>query len=267
MKRVIVCIRNKEFLKRVEVFCNNEKIAVTVISSPEELDGEPFIVIITDQMCFFEAFCAAGRTCIITNDKENDKQCSLKENFTDVHLRILVDVALHGDLLTNYYPTFIPHTLHKEYTISNDYFNIDRIVCAITTEFMLFVKFSDLEKMRVGISEMLTNSIEHGNLEITADEKFNATEAGTYYDLLNERLNNETFAKRTTHISIDYKDNRLEVVITDQGKGFDTTEFPDPTDTEQLLKLHGRGIFITRMYFSDIKYNLKGNEVTLTKCF
>ena len=119
--------------------------------------------------------------------------------------------------------------------------------------------------MRVGISEMLTNSIEHGNLEITADEKFKATEEGTYYDLLNERLSNKELAERTTHINIDLRDNTLTVTITDQGKGFDTTKLPDPTDTEHLLKLHGRGIFITRMYFSEIKYNKKGNEVTLIK--
>ena len=135
----------------------------------------------------------------------------------------------------------------------------------MTAEFVLFFKFSELEKMRVGISEMLTNSIEHGNLEITADEKFKATEAGTYYDLLNERLNDKKLAERTTHINIDLRDNTLTVKITDQGKGFDTTKLPDPTDTEHLLKLHGRGIFITRMYFSEIKYNQKGNEVTLIK--
>ena len=135
----------------------------------------------------------------------------------------------------------------------------------MTAEFVLFFKFSELEKMRVGISEMLTNSIEHGNLEITADEKFKATEEGTYYDLLNERLSDKRLAERTTHINIDLRDNTLTVTITDQGKGFDTTKLPDPTDTEHLLKLHGRGIFITRMYFSEIKYNQKGNEVTLIK--
>lgn len=265
MKRIIVCIRNKEFLKRLESFCKDEKIAITVISSPEELDGEPFIIIVTDQECFVEAFCSAGKTCVISNNIGLNSHYFLKEDFNRIHLRILIDSILHGVLLTNYYPSLMPCALHKEYIVSNDFFNIDRLVYAMTAEFMLFIKFSDLEKMRVGISEMLTNSIEHGNLEITAEEKFKATEAGTYYELLDARLDNENLAKRTTHISIDFRDEILTVIITDQGKGFDTTSFPDPTDTEQLLKLHGRGIFITRMYFSEIKYNQKGNEVTLIK--
>ena len=56
MKRIIVCIQNKEFLERLESFCQEEKIAIHAVSSPEELDGEPFIVIITDQKDLVEAF-------------------------------------------------------------------------------------------------------------------------------------------------------------------------------------------------------------------
>lgn len=223
MKRIIVCIQNKDFLKQIESFCQEEKIAIHTINSPEGLDGEPFIVIITDQKDLAEAFSTAGKTCVITNNKMLNNVYCLKESFNHTHLRILVDIILHGALLTNYYPSLMPYVFHKEYTISNDFFNIDRLVYAMTAEFVLFFKFSELEKMRVGISEMLTNSIEHGNLEITADEKFKATEEGTYYDLLNERLSNKKLAERTTYINIDLKDNTLTVTITDQGKGFDTT--------------------------------------------
>lgn len=265
MKRIIVCIENKYFLEQIESFCHEEKIAIHAVSSPEELDNEPFIVIITDKKDLIEAFSTAGKTCIITNDKILNNVYCLKESFNHTHLRLLVDIIFHGALFTNYSPSLMPYVFHKEYTISNDFFNIDRLVYAMTAEFVLFFKFSELEKMRVGISEMLTNSIEHGNLEITAEEKFKATEEGTYYKLLNERLSNKELAERTTHINIDLRDNTLTVTITDQGNGFDTTKFPDPTDTEHLLKLHGRGIFITRMYFSEIKYNKKGNEVTLIK--
>ena len=265
MKRIIVCIQNKSFLEQIESFCQEEKIAIHTVSSPEELDGEPFIVIITDNKDLAEAFATAGKTCVITNDKMLNNVYCLKESFNHTHLRLLVDIIFHGALFTNYYPSLMPYVFHKEYTISNDFFNIDRLVYAMTAEFVLFFKFSELEKMRVGISEMLTNSIEHGNLEITADEKFKATEEGTYYDLLNERLSNKELAERTTHINIDLRDNTLTVTITDQGKGFDTTKLPDPTDTEQLVKLHGKVIIITRMYFSEKKKKKKGNEVTLIK--
>lgn len=265
MKRILVNIENKIYLERLESFCNEEQIILKAVSSPDEIDNEPFIVLITDNKDMVEAFSVKGRVCIITNDKPVNHIYCLKENFTNTHLRLLVDIIFHGMLLTNYYPSLMPYDFHKEYTISNDFFNIDRIVYAMTADFVLFFKFSELEKLRVGISEMLTNSIEHGNLGITAEEKFKATEAGTYYELLNERLSDPVLSKRTTHINIDLKDNVLSVTITDQGKGFDTSKLPDPTDEEHLLKLHGRGIFITKMYFSKIIYNEKGNQVTLVK--
>ncbi len=67
---------------------------------------------------------------------------------------------------------------------------------ALTKDFVYFLDFQSLEKVRVGLSEMLTNAIEHGNLGITGDDKLNATESGTYYDLVNERLADDKYNSR-----------------------------------------------------------------------
>ena len=88
MKRIIVCIQNKDFLKQIESFCQEEKIAIHTINSPEGLDGEPFIVIITDQKDLAEAFSTAGKTCVITNNKMLNNVYCLKESFNHTHLRI-----------------------------------------------------------------------------------------------------------------------------------------------------------------------------------
>lgn len=266
MKRIIACVKDNEYLLRLKSFCQEEKLGLTTISSIKDIDEEPYIVIITDEKeLFSKENIDNSRICFITNDKMENGVYSLKENFTHAHLRMLIDVIYHGILLSNYAPSLKPYVFHKEYIISNDFYNIDRLVYAMTAELIIFFKFFELEKIRVGISEMLTNSIEHGNLGITADEKFKATEEGTYYELLNTRLNDPEISKKKTHINIDYRDRKLTVKIKDEGKGFDTSKLPDPTDSEHLLKLHGRGIFITRMYFTEIKYNSIGNEVTLIK--
>lgn len=266
MKRIIACIKNNKYLTRLESFCHEEKLGLTTVSSLKDIDDEPYIIIITDDKdSYANTDIDNNRLCIITDEKHDSNILCLKDNFTNAHLRMLIDIIYHGILLSNYAPSLKPYVFHKEYVISNDFYNIDRLVYAMTAELVIFFKFYELEKIRVGISEMLTNSIEHGNLGITADEKFKATESGTYYDLLNERLNNPEISKKLTHINIDYRDKVLTVKIKDEGKGFDTSRLPDPTDSEHLLKLHGRGIFITRMYFTEIKYNKKGNEVTLIK--
>ena len=266
MKRIIACLTQKNYLLRLESFCQEEKISLTIIDMPEEMNEDPYIVIITDNKDYIDRFARNQKICLISNDRPlNSSLFNIKENFTNTHLRMLIDNIYHGALITNYSPSLMPYVFQKQYTISNDFYNIDRIVYAMTAEFVVFFKFFELEKIRVGISEMLTNSMEHGNLGITSDEKFKATEEGTYYDLLSKRLQDPEVANKKTNVIIQYKSDTLTITIKDEGKGFDTTKLPDPTDAEHLLKLHGRGIFITKMYFNEIKYNDKGNEVTLVK--
>jgi anti-sigma regulatory factor (Ser/Thr protein kinase) len=53
-------------------------------------------------------------------------------------------------------------------------------------------------------------------------------------------------------------------VIGDEGPGFDTSQLPDPTDPANLEKRSGRGLLLIRAFMSDVRYNGRGNEVTLT---
>lgn len=265
MKRIIVCLNNEDYLLRIEDFCQEEKLDIARISCPQDLDEDPYIVVITDKDEYVDEFSIKGKLCLVSDAKPVKNIFYLKETFSVAHLRMLLDMVYHGVLLSNYAPSLMPYVFHKEYTIANDFYNIDRLVYAMTAELVIFFKFCELEKIRVGMSEMITNAIEHGNLGITAEEKFKATEEGVYYDMLNERMSDPAKAARKTNIKIDFRDDKLTVKITDEGSGFDTTKLPSPTDKENLMKLHGRGIFITRIYFTDIKYNDKGNEVTLIK--
>ena len=51
----------------------------------------------------------------------------------------------------------------------------------------------------------------------------------------------------------------------DEGQGFDPTKLPDPTDPANLEMASGRGILLMRTFMDEIKYNDKGNIVTLIK--
>ena len=50
----------------------------------------------------------------------------------------------------------------------------------------------------------------------------------------------------------------IEVIVEDQGNGFDLSDVPDPTDTENLMKPGGRGILIIRSFMD--KVELKVSE-------
>lgn len=53
--------------------------------------------------------------------------------------------------------------------------------------------------------------------------------------------------------------------ITDEGQGFDPVRVPPPTLPENLLREHGRGLFLMRHYMSEVSFNAKGNSVTLIR--
>jgi serine/threonine-protein kinase RsbW len=56
-----------------------------------------------------------------------------------------------------------------------------------------------------------------------------------------------------------------EWLITDEGAGFDFPHLPDPTDPENILAAHGRGILLSRMQFNVFEYLGSGNCVRLVK--
>src|SRR3954470_11961912 len=51
--------------------------------------------------------------------------------------------------------------------------------------------------------------------------------------------------------------------ITDEGPGFDPKEIPDPTSPDNLEKAGGRGLFLMRELMDEVRYNERGNQVTL----
>lgn len=56
-------------------------------------------------------------------------------------------------------------------------------------------------------------------------------------------------------------------VITDQGKGFNLEDIPNPTDDENLTKPSGRGILMMRHFMDEVEFRECGTEVKLVKHF
>jgi DNA-binding response OmpR family regulator len=117
----------------------------------------------------------------------------------------------------------------------------------------------------LGLSEVINNAIEHGNLGITFEEKSNALKASRFYPLAIERAHKEPFKDRVVTIRsrVFPSLRRIEYFIADQGSGFDWRSLPDPKDKRNLLNRNGRGIMMARYAFDEMNYNNMGNEVTL----
>lgn len=270
MKKVTCLFNDSKLLEKVESFCTKERFTCESISRLEDFVYDVSMVLfLTDdaeKICTESlkdvpaCYVGEGRTCCITKYR-------LPSDFEPIHLRCLVDAVVHSGCFEVASASASPVFLSKIFKIRNDIFSIDKVAFALTKDFVYFLDFQALEKVRVGLSEMLTNAIEHGNLNITGEDKLHATEDGTYYELVNKKLSDKKYTDRRVTFFYKIDPEGIIMEIEDEGNGFKVDELPDPTDPESLLKLHGRGILITRMYFDEVSYNDKGNKVTLRKRF
>lgn len=121
--------------------------------------------------------------------------------------------------------------------------------------------------LKIALVELLANAVEHGNLNITCDEKQAAMEESFegIERLRESRLQDENLAKR--HVSVEFvmTAEACEWTITDEGAGFDITRIPNPLDPENLAQPNGRGIFLARLSFEELEFIGKGNSVRVRK--
>lgn len=91
------------------------------------------------------------------------------------------------------------------------------------------------EELYLSLDEAITNAMEHGNK----------------WDV-----------HKTINVTVYADKKEIHIVITDQGKGFDTREIEGQLQKRDILSSRGRGIFIINQ-FCQITWNKKGNQVNL----
>ncbi len=169
---------------------------------------------------------------------------------------------------SKYSPDALPGSLiNRTFKLEfhSEFNKIPKIVDKIILESNLVVDDNIRVNIELGLVELITNAIEHGNLTITYDEKQHALNEGNLDELYKERTDNIQY--RLRKIFVDFLENPdfVQWTVTDEGNGFDWRQLPDPTDQNHILELNGRGIFISKFLFDEIEYNQKGNSVTARK--
>lgn len=113
----------------------------------------------------------------------------------------------------------------------------------------------------VGLSEIFTNAIEHGNLGITFEEKAKLLAEKRWRQEVEARL--DAPQNRTKQVTVTFQRLPGEVRITvhDEGAGFDWRGYMQ-LDAARAFAVHGRGIAMARqLSFDALEYRDPGNEV------
>lgn len=185
-------------------------------------------------------------------------------NFQEVTEAIKHILKYRADIdSAQYYSPFITEE-KKEFIFNTEEADIYPIINQITINLARLVPIAEILNLKIGMEEILKNAIEHGNLDISAEEKNQAIELGELGKLMDSRLKQNSNSRKKIYITAKLDREAFSVTIRDQGKGFDWESLPQPT-AESLLSFSGRGILLTRIYFDEVLYNGVGNEVTLIK--
>lgn len=128
--------------------------------------------------------------------------------------------------------------MYKRIKIESSLINlriVEKTVDEVTNE--IGITENNYGKVLVSTLEAVNNAIMHGN-----------------------NLNPGKFVQ----IEISYKNKELKIKVKDEGPGFRPEEIPDPTIPENIEAVNGRGVFLMSKLADKIKYNKKGNAVTIT---
>lgn len=115
-----------------------------------------------------------------------------------------------------------------------------------------------------GISELMINAIEHGNLGISYREKTLLLMENDWQAEIGRRLELPQFRDRVARVRLEPLADGLRFTISDEGVGFDWQRYLD-FDPTRIFDPNGRGIAMAqRTSFASIDYPGCGNTVIAT---
>lgn len=121
--------------------------------------------------------------------------------------------------------------------IKSDKSEIRRVESFLTDLFdKYYLPKNQFNRVYLCISEAIVNSIQHGN---------------------------ENNCSKCIKIKLGYYDYRMDIEISDEGKGFDHNKISDPTDIENIKKESGRGIHIIKSLCDQIEFKNSGSCIRI----
>lgn len=115
----------------------------------------------------------------------------------------------------------------------------------------------------VGISEILVNAIEHGNLGITSEEKLQLQKENRWLSEIERRLQLPEHRNQYVNVEVTQSASEMRLHVQDDGKGFNWKAFKKVNANNESTQ--GRGILMAeRLAFKSLEYSEKGNAVVCT---
>ena len=128
---------------------------------------------------------------------------------------------------------------------------------------MLALACPNSDLVAVGLQELLVNAVEHGNLEIGAQEKQALLLSGQWRAEVEKRLQDPRYSGRRVIVNFKRGQRMISLTVQDDGEGFDHAALDKDDGTGTGYR--GRGIALARsLSFASVTYLGSGNLVEAT---
>ncbi|HPJ34765.1 MAG TPA: 7TM diverse intracellular signaling domain-containing protein [Spirochaetota bacterium] len=157
----------------------------------------------------------------------------------------------------------------QKYIIGNYLITADEITHRVTRNLKKYMEPFEIKLIQIALREIIINAIEHGNLEISFEEKTQALIEDRYFEMIRERQFQPQNINKKVTVEYSVSKEKVMYIVADEGQGFNFENYMDGSadNPNETFLTHGRGIMMTKNAFDEISYNRKGNHVMLIKKF
>ena len=215
-------------------------------------------------------------------DRKSDKEEAILESNKEINLLTLIDFSRIESHLGKslriinsnrqlIFQGFLADKLVNRMTGSFQIDNHDYLVAPVYGGLLAIslvrtgkIPSEDRHGVQMALSELILNSIEHGNCGISYSEKSDWLATGeAIYELIADRCKEPNIAGKIVTLNWDIDDETCRFTVRDEGEGFDVLAFRDKLKSDARDRLHGRGIIMAQMVADKLLYNKVGNQVSL----
>jgi len=130
-------------------------------------------------------------------------------------------------------------TIHEKVVLKGIMWEL-RAVCAKVMSLAKTLNYSDddLFAVHLAMEEAIVNAVKHGNKLDTS---------------------------KTVSVEYDVSPEKIDISVSDEGRGFNPEGVDDPRLSENIYKMGGRGVLLIKSYMDEVEYSRAGNSVRMVK--
>ncbi|BCG63829.1 MAG: hypothetical protein methR_P1562 [Methyloprofundus sp.] len=184
----------------------------------------------------------------------------LTKPYKEEDIQSIVETAVHDSQHRQAVQRIVEQNVSTFGLVKKGMFEYKTLAECQALSILLANTYPDSEKIATGLSELMINALEHGNLGIGYDEKTQLKKQGAWLSEINRRSALPEYSAKTVSVSYQKDAAAIRLTIEDEGAGFDWQNFLT-LNPERAKDNHGRGILTALNSFDKLEYLGTGNKL------